>query len=142
MVEHVIALTKLKMGVDLPKEDIVNCHYLPKGGIVLVLGPRRPGTAYHQMVNSIKNPGDSKHINVYFNFMLTRRRNSLLYEIRKLKREGKISQYYTDFDGSIHVKKEVNGKKEKVTGFYDKKDKNHLFLRTFSIQELKETFSK
>ena len=35
---------------------------------------------------------------------MTRRRNGLLYEVRKLKREGAIEKYWTDFNGSVTIK--------------------------------------
>ena len=45
--------------------------------------------------------------------MLTKRRSSLLYEVRKLKRDGVISRFYSDEDGIISMK--VNDEKEKAT---------------------------
>ena len=91
LVSHVQTLALTKLNVTLPTEDIRTCHYLQDGSIKLVLNNLRPNSAFELMVNEIKNPNmERQKMNLYFNFMLTRRRNSLLFEIRKLKREGSI----------------------------------------------------
>ena len=76
---------------------------------------------------------------MYFNFMLTRRRNSLLFEVRKLKRDGAVFKYWTDFDGTITLKKDEGGLKTKLTSITNRKDYN---VRTYLIREVKEEFAK
>ena len=71
--------------------------------------------------------------------MLTRRRNALLYDIRKLKRDGAIFKYWTDFDGAITVKKEEGGPKQRITSITNRKD---FFVRTYTSTEVKEEFGK
>ena len=72
----------------------------------------RPGSALQALTDKIKK-GGNKAKNHFVNFMLTKRRSSLLYEVRKLKRDGVISRFYSDEDGIISMK--VNDEKEKAT---------------------------
>ena len=100
----------------------------------------RPNSAFENMVQEIKQPSvERRKTNLYFDFMLTRRRNSLLYEVRKMKRGGDLFKYWTDFDGSITVKKEEGGQKTRLTTITNKKDSN---IRTYTTFEVKEEFSK
>ena len=70
---------------------------------------------------------------------LTRRRNSLLYEVRKLKREGKVKKFFTDYDGSISIKRSVDGPKIKITSITkDPKDKKNTDIKSFTIAELRD----
>ena len=71
--------------------------------------------------------------------MLTRRRNSLLYEVWKLKCDGVIFKYWTDFNGTITLKKDEGSLKFKLTSITNKKDYN---IRTYSTREVKEEFAK
>ena len=140
LVSHIQTLALTKLNVTLPAEDIRNCHYLQDGSIKLVLHNLRPNSAFEQMVNEIKNPNmERRKMNLYFNFMLTRRRNSLLFEIRKLKREGSIFKYWTDFTGVITIKKDEGGMKQKLTAIPNKKD---FTIRTYTTAELKEEFGR
>ena len=105
LVDHIKTLCLTKLKVTLPVEDIRTCHYLPDGSIKLSLANLRPNSAFEQMVTEIKKPDlERRKSNLYFNFALTRRRNGLLYEVRKLKREGAIEKYWTDFNGSVTIK--------------------------------------
>ena len=140
LVDHIKTLALTKLNVTLPVEDIHRCHYLQDGSIKLVIWNLRPNSAFDQMVNAIKNPSvERRSTNLYFNFMLTRRRNTLLYEIRKLKRDGAIFKYWTDYDGMITVKKEEGGPKQKITSITTRKD---FHIRTYTSAEVKEEFSK
>ena len=140
IVSHIQTLALTKLNFSLPVEDIRRCHYLQDGSIMLVLSNLRPNSAFDQMVNAIKNPSQERRsINLYFQFMLTRRRNALLYDIRKLKRDGAIFKYWTDFDGAITVKKEEGGPKQRITSITNRKD---FFVRTYTSTEVKEEFGK
>ena len=139
LVNHVKTLCLTKLNVTLPEEDIHSCHYLPDGSIKLSLANLRPNSAFEQMVTEIKKPDNERRkSNLYFNFMLTRRRNSLLYEVRKLKREGAIEKYWTDFNGSVTIKKD-GGPKVKLTGITSKRDDT---IRTYTSKEVREEFGK
>ena len=110
------------------------------GSIMLTIANLRPNSAFDLMVNEIKNPNmERRKINLYFNFMLTRRRNTLLYEVRKLKKENHIFKYWTDFNGSITIKKDEGGPKVKLTSITSRKDYS---LRTYNGREVKEEFGK
>ena len=89
---HIIELALKKYEVKIPEGDIAACHYLPKGGIFFSLWNLRPGSAYSQLTTNIKK-SLHKEINVYFNFMLTKRRSGLLFKVRKLRKDGEIKKY-------------------------------------------------
>ena len=140
LVSHIKTLTLTKLNVELPDEDIRSCHYLQDGSIMLTLSNLRPNSAYDKMVTEVKNPDAGRRkINLYFNFMLTRRRNSLLYEVRKLKREGSIFKYWSDYNGAITIKREEGGQKLKLTAVSNRKDFN---IRTYNVKEVREEFGK
>ena len=126
----------------LPAEDIQSYHYLQDGSIKLTLANLKPDSAYDKMVTEIKDPSaERRKINLYFNFMLTRRRNSLLYEVRKLKREQSIFKYWSDWNGCITIKVEEGREspKLKLTGITSKRDDS---LRTYTAKEVREEFTK
>lgn len=140
LVSHIQTLALTKLNVTLPSEDIRSCHYLQDGSIMMTISNLRPNSAYDQMVSEIKNPNmERRKTNLYFNFMLTRRRNSLLYEVRKLKRDGDIFKYWSDFNGAITIKKEEGGQKQKLTSITNKKD---YTIRSYSVKEVREEFGK
>ena len=142
LVDHVKTLCLTKLNVTLPEQEIRSCHYLPDGSIKLTLCNLGLNSAFQSMVSEIKQPGlERRKINLYFNFMLTRRRNAVLFEVRKLKRSGDIFRFWTDFDGAITIKKEdnVNCPKQRLTCITNKKDET---IRTFKAKEVKDEFSK
>ena len=140
LVSHIQTLALTKLNVTLPSEDIRSCHYLQDGSIMMTIFNLRPNSAYDQMVSEIKDPNmERRKSNLYFNFMLTRRRNSLLYEVRKLKRDGDIFKYWSDFNGAITIKKEEGGQKQKLTSITNKKD---YTIRSYSVKEVREEFGK
>ena len=79
---HVTSLVQSKLGVDLPEGDVSSCQRLQNGSVVLRVWNRKLGSAYEKMVEAIKS-GKNNDINVFFNFQLTRRRNNLLYKVRR-----------------------------------------------------------
>ena len=140
LVSHVQTLCLTKLNVTLPEEEIRSCHYLPDGSIKLSLANLSLNSAFSKMITEIKNPGtERKKTNLYFNFMLTRRRNGLLYEVRKLKRSGDIFKFWTDYDGTITVKKDALSPKLRLTAITSKRDE---FMRTYTSKEVKEEFEK
>ena len=142
LVSHVQTLCLTKLNVTLPEQDIRSCHYLPDGSIKLSLFNLGLNSAFQSMVSEIKQPGlERKKINLYFNFMLTRRRNGLLFEVRKLKRSGDIFRFWTDFDGTITIKKDEGREcpKQRLTGITSKREES---IRTYTAKEVKDEFSK
>ena len=93
------------------------------------------GSAFQRLATDIKSKKGQEH-NVYFNFMLTKRRSHLLFEVRKLKQNKDIFKYYSDEDGNISMKVNQNDKKsEKLTNI---RTKNSSMLRVLSVDELHE----
>ena len=52
---------------------------------------------------------------LYANFQLTRKRSTLLFHLRVLKREKKIAKFYSDENGNISLRVEEKGPKVKLT---------------------------
>ena len=133
IIDHVIDLAHKKYKVTVPKEEISSCYHLKKGGIVLSFWNLGRGSAFQKIVTNIKKNDVNKEYNVFFNFMLTRRRSNLLYEVRQHKKDKDISKFFTDENGNISIQME-NEAKERITYFYEKSTKA---MRTLTIEELK-----
>ena len=135
VVEAVINFAKDKYKVDIPENEISTCYALKKGGIVLGFWNFGRGSAFQKLVSAIKSNKDvDKNMNVYFNYMLTKKRNNLLYKVRELKRKegAKIKKFFTDENGTISVLTE-NGVKERITFSLESR-------RTISEDELVRKF--
>ena len=65
-----------------------------------------------------------------------RKRNGILYEVRQLKKAGKISKFFTDENGQISVKIGKNGTKIKVTYVAKNKDEAPKTLTREEILEI------
>ena len=107
-------------------------HRLPNGSVIVRFWNRRPGSTWCKIVDGIKS-GKNKDLNFYANFHLTRKRNGILYEVRQLKKAGKISKFFTDKNGQISLKIGENGAKIKVT--YDAKRKDEA-PKTLTKEEI------
>ena len=125
LADHVVDLALKKYEVTLPKADIAYCTRVHSGGIIFSIWNQKPGSG-----NSIKS---TKNLatNIYFNFMLTKRRSTLLFEARKLKRDNMITKFLSDEHGSISIKKDDT--KEKITSIMDKENKQ---VKTWTVEEL------
>ena len=130
---HIKKLAKDKYDVEIDEKDIASCHYLPRGGIFFSLWNLRPGSVFEQLTYNIKKGKGKKDINVFFNFMLTKRRSGLLYEVRKLKKEGQIARYYSDEEGIISIKVKESDNNMKLTSIYETKTSP---VKTFRVPEL------
>ena len=96
---------------------------------------QKPGSKYFDLVNAIKTKGsNAKGQRLYANFVLTNRRSSLLYQIRKAYKEGKLEKYYSDYDGSLVIVKKGSSLKIKVTAQAPKA--NDYAITTFTMEEL------
>ena len=118
LVDHVLQLVHQKYGVRIPKDEVQACHRLPNGSIILRLWKRTEDAAWSPLIKSIKEGGKggpSPNLNLFLNFHLTHRRNELVYELRQLKKDGKISKFYTDEKWShLHQNK---GSGQEVQGY-------------------------
>ena len=131
---HIVQLALSKYGTTLKEDDISSCHYLPKGGIFFSLWNMRPGSPSAALTEAIKTSKD-KTKNIYINFMMTRRRSSLLFEVRSLKKQKKIARYYSDEKGTITIKVKEGDTNIKLCSFYETKNSP---VRTFTVAELKK----
>ena len=131
---HIVQLALSKYGTTLKEDDISSCHYLPKGGIFFSLWNMRPGSPSAALTEAIKTSKD-KTKNIYINFMMTRRRSSLLFEVRSLKKQRKIARYYSDEKGTITIKVKEGDTNIKLCSFYETKNSP---VRTFTVAEMKK----
>ena len=144
--KHACDLIKLKTGVEVEEGDLRVAHHLPNGNIKVKFRDLKMTSKFHSVVYKIKKPlPDEKKIKLYLNFEFTRQRNSLLYEVRRLRREGKIVNYLTDHDGSISVQQGEDRKERvKLTRMSGrgggKEVRGKQPMRTFTIPELLKRF--
>ena len=86
-------------------------------------------------MDRIKSGKAEKDVPIYVNFQLTRRRSSILYHLRNLKREGRISKFYSDESGSISLRVKDGVPKIKLTNFPTNKNVPGSPLRTVMDRE-------
>ena len=111
---HASQVIQAKTGVKIEESDLKAAQFLPNGNVQVKFSDVKEGSKFKQVVEKIKMPlPDEKKVPVYLNFDLTKKRSALLYEVRQLKKQKKISRYFTDFDGTISIIKE-EGSKVKV----------------------------
>ena len=127
LTDHILAIVKQKYDVVVPLQDLQALHRLPNGNVILRLWNRAPGSAWCKLVDGIKS-GKNMGMNFFTNFHLTKRRNSLLYEVRQLKKAGSILKFYTDENGQIYFRTKENGPKHKITYFTESRNSNPITL--------------
>ena len=114
--KHAVDLIMMKTNVKVDEEDLKVAHHLPNGNVKVKFRDLKATSKFHTVVNTIKRPlPDEKQVPIYLNFDFTKKRNELLFQIRRLRREKKIAFYLTDFDGSITVQQEEGGSRVRVT---------------------------
>ena len=141
---YVCTLIKKKFAFEAHEKDIHSCHFSKKG-IIFRMGTLSPNSIYGEIVTSIKT-GQGQHCkNIFFNFALTPKRASLLFELRKAKKAKVIEKLYSDNDGTVSYVSftapiNSRGRKEKtrITSVYDRVDGGGFNIRTFSVAELRE----
>ena len=118
------------------KEDLQSIKRVSRSGtIVLSFYDHKPGSKFFELVNAIKTKGsNAKGQNLYANFVLNHRRSSLLFEIRKAHKEGKLEKYFSDYDGSLVIVKKGTTQKIWVTSQASKA--NDFVLTTLTKEEL------
>ena len=60
-------------------------------------------TPWDHLTTDIKQ-GGKKEVGLYANFQLTNKRNSLMYHLRSMKKEGKISKLFSNENGQLGLK--------------------------------------
>ena len=80
LTEHVINLIKTKYKEVVLTAADFSSYRLHNGCIVLTFLNKLPGSAFQKLVGAIKSKTGAD-MNLYFNFMLTRKRSNLIFEI-------------------------------------------------------------
>ena len=137
--DHIKALAKMKYNVEISEDEITTCYHLKKGGIVVYLKNQNQDSGFQILVNTIKSSKSIKDVNLYFNFMLTRKRNSLLFDIRQLRKEMKNLKYFTDENGNISVQAPNSLRRKRVTNVFDDKTGGMI---TWNVEEIKRKLKK
>ena len=123
-------LIKQKYDVHIPAEDIQACHYLPTKSngktlytaILIRIWNRRAQSAWSHLKTKILSGEGNNSLNVFVNFQLTKRRNTLAFHLRNIKKEQKIVKYFTDENGHLSFKKSESSPKTKITFVQSGKD--------------------
>ena len=136
LVAHVKELVKHKYNLEITEDDIASCFHLSKGGILVTFWKKWKGSPFQNLVAAIKSPHNAK-IPLYFNFMLTKRRSQLFFEIRNLKKAERIFKLYSDEEGCITIKDKKGGKNIKLT---DTAVEGSAKLKTWTVEELLHAF--
>ena len=101
LTDHTIELIKEKYDIDIGQNEIYACHRLgKKGDIIFRLVDRKDNSALHKLHSAMKT-GRNASVNVFANIQMTPKRNELLFNIRQLKGENKISGFSSDQNGNI-----------------------------------------
>jgi hypothetical protein len=136
--EVVVEMVRKKLGVTITPDDLRTCHYTPCSAVVFWLGDLKYGSKCDNIIRAIQL-GKNKKMNVYFNFMLTRRRTNLLYQVRWEKRAGKIQRFFSDNDGFITIVHHEGDLRYKLTDCFDTNNKT---FSTFLVEEFQARFKR
>ena len=133
--DQALDLLKDKLDVSVPRGDVQDCHYLPGGNLIIRIWNVAPKSAFRCIVDKIKSGKGNKEVPIYVNFHLTKRRSSILFHLRTLKREGKIAKFYSDEGGAIAIRVKEGSNKIRLTNFPVEKNKPGSPLRTVRDRE-------
>ena len=108
---HASYLIKEKTGVTISADEISKLHFVPGGGLKVRFKEVHRGSKFQEVVAAIKRPSaEQRDLNLFANFELTKTRSSLLFEVRKAKKENRLAKYFVDFDGTIEVQLSLEDK--------------------------------
>ena len=153
-------------GVKISKNDISACHKLGReGSHIIRFVNRKPGSSYDKLSEAVKKGGkfgvDMKEYkdaekawtakrtsrgpkptkptkpNLFCNFQLTSKRAAIAKQLRTLKFENKIANYYTDQNGKIAMRVTREGPKIFLTF-----DWNKLNSSTVDPSKIEELYLK
>ena len=128
-------LIKTKYNVVVPENDIQACHYLPNNTILVRFWNRKEGSPWDHLTTEIKK-GGKKEVGLYANFQLTNKRNSLMYHLRSMKKEGKISKLFSNENGQLGLKVSDTSEKKVISFVPDQKYGTPKTLNLAEIQAL------
>ena len=137
----ILDLVEKKYGVKIPLKEVYGAHWLPNNSYVIKILYRNPDfSCWRQLTSSLYKGGlsEQKELNVYLNFNMTKRRQTLLFHCRQLKRENLIEKYFTDDNGNISVC--IQEKWCKITQHYTSDGKQ--LITTYSVAKLRELVGK
>ena len=132
---HALELIEEKFSVKIPEQDVQDVHFMPGGNIILRIWNVSPKSAYKLLVDRVKSGKGKQEVPIFLSFQLTKRRSTILFHLRTLKREGKIFKYYSDENGAISVRTKEGGPKVKLTGFPSKKNTPGAPMKTVSTRD-------
>ena len=110
-------------------------HFLPRGNLILRIWNISPRSAFKLLVDRVKRSKGKQDIPIFLNFQLTKRRSTILFHLRTLKREGKIFKYYLDENGTISVRAKEGGLQVKLTSFPSQRNTPGAPMKTVSSRE-------
>ena len=128
--DYVLELIEEKMEIKVPAGEIQAAHFLPGGNMLIRFWNHTSKSAFGALVDKIKSGKGRKDIPIFLNFQLSRRRSTILFLLRGLKREGKISKFYSDENGSIAIRVREGSQKVKLTNFPAQRNTPGSPLRT------------
>ena len=124
-----------KYSVKIAESDVQEAHYLPGGNMLLRLWNTAPKSGFRLLIDRIKSGKGKAEIPIFINFQMTKRRSTILFHLRTLKREGKISKYYSDENGNISIRVKEGGSKLKLTNYQVNRNVPGSPLRTVKTRE-------
>ncbi len=135
---QVLELIEKKYRVQLVPSNISASHWLPNGSFIIRFNDRGINSPWQKLVEAIAEGGD-RDINLFLNFNLTRKRLSLLAEVRRFKKDKKIEKYEVNENGQISIR--VKSKWMKITHHYSKKTdiQQSELIYTYSNYKLQTT---
>lgn len=139
LLQHVTGLIDKKYGVVVPRGDVQACHRLTNGSVLLRIWNRCPGSAWSELISSIKTGGRDKDLKFFANFQLTKPRSNLMYQMRKFHKEKKIAKIFCNENGQLSYKTTQDDKKTRITFF---KTKTTASPKTLTIEEFHSAFEK
>lgn len=122
----------MKIGLD----DIKSARRVYRAGtVVIVFHDLKPGSVYSNLVQAMKSKGaNTNNPNLYANFTLTPRRNTMLYHIRKAHKDRVLEKYYADYNGFLVIVRKGQQAKIRLTSTCNKS--TNFMIVTCFLQEL------
>ena len=130
---HACELLRRKYDVIVPPSEISACHNLQSKNILIKIWNRKEGSAWEKLSNQIKKGGRKE--NIYANYMMTSMRNNIMFELRKLKKKGKVEKIFSVENGKISIKVHEKNSKQPISFFAEEK---FGICKTLSIKEIKD----
>ena len=151
-IDKLIVVIEEAYDVKIAKDEVTACHRLGKDNSHIIrFGNRRPDSSYYKLSEAVKTGGiygtkmrefykqeeawANKRTNkgpkptkpekpkLFCNYQLTAKRAAITKQLRSLKFDKKIANYYTDANGKISMKLKKDGPKIYLTFDWNKESK-------------------